>query len=138
MDNNGELLQQSTNLDDLQYQHASARVGLEGVLGERRFRFNLLAETNDPREYKSRSFTMGSSIAPNSAIYDKHARADLKVNEIVKYDSKAAYFREDKWENYQNSYNPRVRGFSKARMWSQHGDDHQGVCLVFSKTKIRT
>ena len=31
----------------------------------------------------------------------------------------------------------KCQGFLKSRMWSQYGENHEGVCLVFSKDAIQ-
>lgn len=109
------------------------------VYGGKGFRCCNLELTNDPFEYKSPEVY---SIPYQDTIrkVDNEFCSDV-VREIVKLrkrmciacfcynedDSLTKYDSDTKYLYYAQ------KGFEHSRMWSQYGEDHRGLCLVFNK-----
>lgn len=110
------------------FHYTSYSVFTEQLMATEKLKFNLLKYTNDPRENKYRHYGVGGFSLGNDA-YKKSEIVSKKLNEVVLNHSKICCF-------CRNSSNGINHGFAKSRMWSQYGENHKGVCLVFSKVKL--
>lgn len=109
---------------------------MEHIFDKKELRLSPYTKTNDPREYKERSFVMIGDGIPSDSIYDKHFKTDFEFNNLIKQRCKITSFCNDTWERFGSSFNPWKRGFAKSRMWSQYGENQAGVCLCFSRKKL--
>ena len=135
------IFDKKNSTTDLIYHYTSKVVALEKILYRRELRFSPLQYTNDPKEYKKLSFvTRGTAVngkIPDDKMRIETQKVDQEINRIVKYNYKIACFCLDTWLVYQKKdYDCIERGFARSRMWSQYTDNHEGICLAFSKAKL--
>lgn len=128
---NETSLKDIIDTDDALFHYTKRNTALEMVLSQDCFKLFRLLDTNDPREYKARL-----SGVSGWGWTDK---IESLVPEVVKhYDGllrNHAYF----CSFSENKYNDKElfnHGYQKPRMWAQYGEDHYGVCLVFSKKML--
>ena len=128
--------------DDALFHYTRTSTALERILPDRRLRLSLLKDTNDPREYKFKLLNMvGWSLPPGAE--DRLDRAHPVFDRILRSECRVMCFctnvpptvKTDDGELHVDPYSSNV-GWNKSRMWSQYGENHHGVCLVFSKAAI--
>ncbi|MFC1785566.1 DUF2971 domain-containing protein [Candidatus Neomarinimicrobiota bacterium] len=66
---------------------------------------------------------------PNSKYY----KAKARLNDILKYKFRLMCL---SLNRYKSDNTLLINGWKMFRMWSQYGENHFGVCLVFSKKKL--
>lgn len=128
--------------DDAIFHYTKLNIALEHILYDGKFRLSLLKDTNDPWEYKSKLLSMvGWSLPPEaSKFYDD---AHPLIDRIIRQESRVMCFCSNKSPTIVLSTRkiledpaPPSFGWSKSRMWAQYGENHRGICLVFSKKEI--
>jgi hypothetical protein len=117
--------------DDLIYHYSKASVALNVILPTMKLRLSSLRRLNDPREYKELRFSL-QNASQNPLDYYK---IDKRANLLIKNRFRVICFCESRYITRGTRTITR-KGSSRARMWSQYGDNHKGVCLAFSKRKI--
>ncbi len=127
-----ELFSYTDRSSDLIYHYTSRERALERILYDQRVRFSPVNAMDDPREKLDWSFVhMGSPLSNESEYFEtRHL-----LNQAAKVHSKIFCSCQDR--NVDPRWLPKdhwSRGYAKARMWSQYGQRHEGVCLVFSKS----
>jgi len=84
------------------------KIFIENIIRQQNIKFNKLEMMNDPYEYK-------------------------KINSIIK-NTYICSFIIDSEKETKNPF--KNKGYGHSRMWSQYGDNHQGVCIEFSKSSL--
>jgi len=104
---------------------------VEKILKDNCFKFSTYKDSNDPYEYRSKYIGIGGW----NWLDDTENYGFQILNEVEKvFNENPAYL-----AYCMNRYSKGVlihQGFLKSRMWSQYGENHSGVCLVFSKKKL--
>ncbi len=130
--------------DDALFHYTKLSIGIENILYSKKFKPSLYKNTNDPREYKFLFLNMmGWSLAPeaNKLWNDAHPIIDS----ILKYKCRVMCFCsnkrptliiEDEYTDEVEDTHAVTTGWNKSRMWAQYGENHRGLCLVFSKAAI--
>jgi Protein of unknown function (DUF2971) len=116
--------------DDALFHFTNRITLIEKIIPSEFFLLNQLQNTNDPQEYKNYEFhatVMKTDDEINNLIRIKEVE-----NEINLY-----------YKNYvqigcfcNNKIIEGRRNWLKPKIWSDFGDGHQGVCLIFSKEAI--
>jgi hypothetical protein len=128
--------------DDAIFHYTRASVALENILFYGRFRLSLLKDTNDPSEYKYRLLNMiGWSLPPEAEKL--YGEAHTVIDRIIRMESRMMSFCSnavpeiilDTGETTKDTI-ANSMGWNKSRMWAQYGENHRGICLVFSKRAI--
>lgn len=128
--------------EDAIFHYTRASVALEKILFDGRFRLSLLKDTNDPSEYKFRLLNMiGWSLPPE--VEKRCSEAHPVFDRIISMESRIMSFCSnslpeiilDTKETIKDTIANR-NGWNKSRMWAQYGENHRGICLVFSKKAI--
>lgn len=117
-----EELTDFINSDDAIFHYTKKETAMEYILNDKKLKFGLFHSTNDPHEYKKRltpAFGWGDI---NDSIYLE------SMNLIDNTIQNTAFL-----SFCGNSNN---KGFKKPRMWSQYGQNHSAICLVFSKESL--
>jgi hypothetical protein len=96
---------------------------IEYILKDNVLQFSSLKNTNDPYEYKKRILQFSWNNQSIVADENKRIRINNRFNEIILNRTKVICFCNGKNEP----------AYDKPRMWAQYGDNHRGVCFVFSK-----
>jgi len=125
---------------DLIYHFTNFKTALELILDKNCFKFSTLNNTNDPLEYKKISFHQ-SWIKKNYDDLSKINEYDEEINRNIKRKLKIACFSTNEIPRIMEEDLKEIRkktfpAVYRSRMWSQYADNHEGVCLVFSKSKL--
>ncbi|TEW43610.1 DUF2971 domain-containing protein [Psychromonas algicola] len=118
------------------YHYTTVDKAVDFILKDKTLMFNSLRNTNDPKESKNWKFDfhIGDGASPSHA---ESMKLWETISEEIKLKCKILCFSKDKSCLGDDFFNDiYLRGFAKSRMWAQYGDDHKGVCLIFSKKKI--
>ncbi|MBM4055883.1 MAG: DUF2971 domain-containing protein [Planctomycetes bacterium] len=114
------------------YHYTNGITAIDKILSKGKLRLGPMMNTNDPRENRNWSF-----VAEGNANTQHSDEAFFQVqnalNSAFKRESKVASFSMDDHENALAL--PKeifYRGYARSRMWSQYGNQHKGICLVFS------
>lgn len=128
--------------DDALFHYTRTSTALERILPDGKLRLSLLKDTNDPREYKFKLLNMlGWSLPEGIAdvyrdahtVFDRIIRMECRVGCFCTNAAPVIELENGKTEIDRHSSNV---GWNKPRMWSQYGENHHGICLVFSRTGI--
>lgn len=113
------------------------------ILLNKNLLFNRLNEKNDPFEFMRYIHNVRWNDFTNhhdnidGEEHDKIDKFKDDVNSIIKMQYKICSFCIDYEDISDNNYVSYMnKGFSRSRMWSQYGEDHKGVCIIFNKDKI--
>jgi hypothetical protein len=128
--------------EDAIFHYTKKAIAIEEILFSKRLKLSCLKDTNDPREYKSHLPNMFGWSLPDD-IPNLKKDVHPVIDSILKSECRLLFFCSNKkpsviLENKtqiedEHSYS---KGWCKSRMWSQYGESHFGICLVFSKKKI--
>lgn len=106
------------NLDDAIFHYTKKETTMEYILNNKKLKFGIFKSTNDPYEYKQR-LTPAFGLDYNEYLYNESMNLiDSTIQQIP---------------FLSFSGNSNNKGYKKSRMWSQYGQNHSGICLVFSK-----
>jgi len=117
--------------DDALFHYSKRNTALEKILSQNCFKLFRLLDTNDPKEYKARLLGVSGWNWSNDTeplIHEAHNHSDALLR-------KHSYFC-SVTENKFSVNKLHSHGYLKPRMWAQYGEDHYGVCLIFSKQKL--
>ncbi|MDH5718930.1 MAG: DUF2971 domain-containing protein [Spirochaetia bacterium] len=126
--------------NDVLFHYTNQYIALEKILYEDCFKFSELEKTNDPREYKDFNFLYLSSHESKEIAFDEMSKIKTSLNHFLKRKSKFSSFCSDEkinfnFHGYEDGWDYNF-SYTKSRMWSQYGNNHMGVCLLCSKTKL--
>jgi hypothetical protein len=119
------------------YHYTSYSCAIENILKDKKLLFNRVNNTNDPLEFEN--ILHHASYSGNIDIDEKIKLLQIgdDSNDIVKNKFKICCFCMDKEADISTDDNPYInKGVYRLRTWSQYGDGHKGVCLVFNKDKL--
>lgn len=112
------------------------------IFGEKRFRFSNIKLTNDPIEYKSPE-AYGYPAGDQIAETDKEFCLEVtkEINNLRNKMCIACFCsnendKQSKYDSDSGNLYFAQKGYEHSRMWSQYGEDHRGICLVFNKGKL--
>lgn len=119
---------------DLLYHYTTREIALEKILYLKCLRFSKVGSFDDPRERLEKSFVIVKSIDERNT---DTFHLEAIVNRAIKQNTNALCLCADN-DKKLSSYpeDTHYRGYAKARMWSQHGQFHEGICLAISKTAL--
>ena len=117
--------------DDALFHYTGRAIVFEEILHKNCFLLFTFKNTNDPLEYKDRlidAVGWGWENKSDNIVFEITNTIDF----IIKEKTHFASFCKNKFNNDTLE----SHGFLKPRMWSQYGESHKGLCLVFSKNKV--
>ena len=112
--------------DDAVFHFTTIKKALESICYTGTLRINKLYNTNDPQEYKH--WTIGSTTDYSANSIRKVKELEILINRL-KENTYISCFTGNDTKKFKY-------GYQRARMWSQYGEEHKGICLVFSKSDI--
>lgn len=115
--------------DDALFHYTNRINGIDYILSSGYLRLSSFCKTSDPLEYKN--WMLGISGGLQGSDHNVFFNLEDKYNEIVKKKTYFLSFCENKLNNKNISL-----GFNRSRMWSQYGENHKGICLIFSKKEL--
>lgn len=112
------------------YHYTNSTTAIEYILANNTLKFSPLTQTNDPLEFASLTH-VGTSVAGSNGFKEalKHGNKLENIRNKVKLLCLCQDF------NNGTQY-PFYKGYCKPRMWSQYGEKHKGICIVFSKERL--
>jgi hypothetical protein len=140
---NNEFVEDVKNSDDALFHYTKTSIAIEHILPRQELKLSLPKETNDPRENKEKIFSLSCKGLPENSTDRISKQAYQIINKILLSESKMLCFCSNKKPtlilNDGNTIADELNcsdGYNKSRMWSQYGENHRGICLVFSKEKL--
>lgn len=132
--------------DDALFHYTKTSIAIEHILYTKKFKLSLLKDINDPREYKFKLFnTIWWSRGQDGTIRELSNRAQTVINRILRYECRVMCFCTNNKPTLILSDGSSIKdehacseGWSKSRMWAQYGQNHYGICLVFSKRELES
>jgi hypothetical protein len=124
------------------FHYTTRKAAFEHILPEKKLRFSLYRNMRDPLESQPWTFAgayfIDESVKPGEP--DPAEAAFFQFNRLANYIRERSHllaFTIDA-EGYGESPNAEyfARGWSRARMWEQYAENHQGACLVFNREKL--
>lgn len=131
--------------EDVVFHYTRLSTAIEHILYSGMLRFSPRLKTNDPYEYNNlyfgsvQGFSKDGSSTDQEKVEKKCADIRFEISRIISDEMKILClcqndFRHQKTSQYRDY--SEFHGFLKLRMWSQYGEGHMGVCLVFSANAI--
>lgn len=113
------------NSGNLIYHYTKRDIAIEKIFPTNQLKFNPPCNTNDPLEFESYHFRFQQELT------NKVLDIQEEINKVIKQNYKMCCFSMDK--DNSSIYS---KGFFRPRMWSQYGDNHKGICLIFKKDEF--
>ncbi len=126
------------------YHYTKRKIALEYILFNKKIRFNLIGNTNDPKETKDISITRTIFKNEVENLETRQVSYSMKSRDfLLKLNTTARILRNNLWKVFCGSLNPSsmnedfrnpfiTNGFCRPRMWAHYGGNHSGVCLKFN------
>lgn len=129
--------------DDALFHYTKLSIAIESILPTKKLKLSLLKDANDPRENKFKFFGSFYFGLPPDSPDSISKEAHPIIDRILRFESGVLCFCSNKKPTLiLNDDNTVVdkhncsEGWNKSRMWTQYGENHRGVCLVFSKESL--
>jgi hypothetical protein len=119
----------SISAHDAVFHYTRNSTALEKILFEDCFKFSSFADANDPHEYKDKM--IGDGGWGWEEVRDKADKTCEVLDKLLKDVSFISCC-----ANFFEYGSLKTLGALRSRMWSQYGENHKGICLVFSKEKL--
>jgi hypothetical protein len=128
--------------EDALFHYTKSSIALEKILYEKKLKFYLFKNSNDPREYGTTLIsTVGSDLtqAGNISALElvtriNRMKSKCRVMCFCSNKKPTIILRDTRETEDEYSFS---LGWNKPRMWAQYGENHFGMCLVFSIKKIK-
>lgn len=121
----------SISNSDVIFHYTRRSLALEKILYGNCFKFSFFSMTNDPYEYKNKIVGV-AGWGWDTDVEKKIHESKRLLDKLLISQTLFISFCENEIKN-----NDLINhGFLKSRMWSQYGENHEGICLIFSKEKI--
>lgn len=111
----------------LHFTHANTAI--DYILKNKTIRMQSFKNVNDPKESKEWSFKLFCFFKENKKLYNKQLFEKLH-SYIMNHIFISCFSVQEHDGNYLDNYEHDLR------MWSQYGNNHKGVCIVFDKDKL--
>ena len=116
--------------DDAIYHFTKKEPALEKIWRRQEIMFGAFGGANDPHEYKPR---MTSAVG---WAWDDELEKELpEITRLIDHKIKSSGFLSFCQNRYENQ-KIIEQGCLKSRMWSQYGQNHSGICFIFSKKNL--
>lgn len=121
--------------------YTDSETAFEKVVKEGQLRFSPYHRMRDPTE--ASPWVFGAAYFPDGFAgqedeLETRQLSEAEINEL-KHQSKLLALTQDALSGYDLAHFHDAlfsRGWARARMWQQYGDDHSGVCLVFDRERL--
>lgn len=130
--------------EDMLYHYTSLETAMEKILPSRKLKFSVFSKVNDPIENSKKSASIHYSSINEEELFFKNNKDYFDIINILRLNkSRFLCFCENNEgiKFYDSKIIDRINyfksGFFKPRMWAQYGDLHRGICLAFSKSKLK-
>jgi hypothetical protein len=117
---------------DALFHYTSKVTVIEKILLHQTLKFGKFSRTNDPQEYRPKLSGAGGWGWGDTTLPLVYETANLLESLFHEYSRFISFCT----NSFEEKHIVKDSGLLKARMWAQYGDNHQGACLVISKTKL--
>lgn len=117
------------------YHYTTAQVALNYILKDRTLKVSRLTNTNDPKEYKSWLFELGTNFNTDLNQFNM-SELSKKVGNLIQTRTFLICFSKDQVLTGDHLLDLPKRGYGHSRMWAQYANNHTGICLVFDFEKL--
>lgn len=111
--------------------HYTSLSSAVAIASSRTFRFNSLANMNDPREFKDLVLPVMSSGRPLTKT--KVDLTQMLVNQRRLAVRLGAFTRDDAAGDDSSLVRTDSRGYARPMMWTHYADKHRGICFVLDR-----
>ena len=112
------------NTKDAIFHYTTKKIFFEHIMQTMKLKLSPLEKMNDPKEYSS----------PNLGYYlYGYEKTDPKISRNAQTRLREKKLKEWKIACFCSNIERQTKGYLRSRMWSQYGEKHYGVCVVFSK-----
>lgn len=119
------------------YHYTKSRTAIDYILKDRSLRLSAIRGTNDPKEVKDWEFSLGTN-QPDGLRGSRFLELSSEFSSALKDQTRVLCFSMDEGPlSGGHIQDVSLRGFARPRMWAQYAEDHNGVCLVFDKKKLK-
>jgi hypothetical protein len=121
------------------YHYTTRSAAFEQILPTGKLRLSPYARVNDPLESKPWTLQGRWGIGPDLDLErpERAFRDFVQGAHVIWASAKLLALTIDAEKGYGGKARPFGRGWSRARMWDQYAEQHQGVCLLFRRRKLR-
>jgi len=137
---NNDNFEALINSDDSIYHYTTMQKGLECILYNGILKLSIIRRTDDPQEYNTWMIRLVGWSIPDTVVNSDYPYTKTAVNNIIKNKSFIICFCTNEDVKIKDEYDEvaerKQLGYFKSKMWSQYGDHHKGICLVFSKKSL--
>jgi len=117
--------------EDALFHYTKKNIVFENILYSDCFKLSTFKNSNDPQEYKD-PLIEAAGWGWEESTHPQIDQTQALIEIIIRNQTCFGSFCINKFNNDQLE----SQGFLKSRMWSQYGEGHEGICLVFSKKII--
>jgi len=115
------------------FHFTKSKGAIEGILKSETLKLNIFCNTNDPKEYKEKlTGIVGWGIGEEKLRDALDVKAG--IDQILLHRSAFISFCQNRYKNSNIVSNACL----KSRMWSQYGESHNGMCIIFSKRELNS
>lgn len=124
----GDNFLEYLNSEDALFHYTKKCTALEKILPKKQLKFGSFRGTNDPQEYRPKlAGAVGWGWDGKS---DEVTDVIVEINNLCQQRSRFLSFCTNRYEEgVIKEY-----GYLRSRMWAQYGDNHEGACIVLSKS----
>lgn len=133
---NPEIFQFFADSTALLYHYTSMDVFIDHILGANQLKVGRYLNTNDPKETKDWSFSVGTNQNRDFGDYDLR-KISASMTRGMKLQTNVVCFTQDRALSGNHLEDIHNRGFCRPRMWAQYAKNHEGVCLIFNRDSIK-
>ncbi len=125
---------------DTVYHYTSLRTAIEHILPTMKLRFSPRKHSNDPVENLGDIFSTShvGHNEPSSSLRDHANEVRERFIGLTNRTKQICFCKNPEISRESQTIYPAIEeyGFCKPRMWEQYGNNYEGVCLVFSLSKL--
>ena len=122
---------------NLLFHYTRVRPAIEHILSDGELLFNSPKHMSDPLEFENYLYMFYAHPGMSDFTFSDLQNENDQINLVLKRIFKLCCFSVDipgPNPNYLQLLHH--RGFCRSRMWSQYGDSHRGLCLVFDRSRL--
>lgn len=121
------------------FHYTTRQAAFEHIIPDGKLRLSPYSRMRDPLEAKGPDMAAGFSVPPDQQVEEAMQRAYMEARPLIRQhlaNTKLLSLTIDAPHVRDPGARPFARGWSRARMWEQYAENHEGVCLVFAKERF--
>ncbi len=121
------------------YHYTQINTAINFILKDNTIKLSSFSKVNDPRENKSWDISLFVNEGIKLETQERNSLSK-EVSEILKANAKMVCFSRDK-PTVNDTFQPGnilCRGLANPSMWHHYAGEHNGVCLMFNKERLKS